>query len=368
MPRPAPTPTPKPEPSQENTPVDQSLVEFTQFKRLPFDIENVSAVSPIGGFGGIHTRSNPMLVRPYGQERHVIWNKTPGKPYNVYAPATTYIFSVWKSPTSQYGLSFKIYGDYRDGRFSFDHIHILNPELESEIISQLGESWGGGGTSWLYLPNPILVHEGDILGQTSVYTFPSNWDWLVVDETRHEGVIAPDHYRSNIFAYSRSVYDLCTDEVKQQLRSLAGKPGVLQKGQPILGQFGSDVPGTLSGTWFYDVTDDSRWGPKLAIFRPYHMDSSKVEIKLAMPELDLYGVWIISPSESGNTNPEPTNVTPESGIVYYVLDSGSYYTEEFGLLIVQLNKDNTVTLETQRDHFDHEDFNEFTGNELTLTR
>jgi len=142
-----------------------------------------------------------------------------------------------------------------------------------------------------------------------------------------------------------------------------------------MGQFGSDVPGTLSGTWFYDVTDDPRWGPKLAIFRPYHLDSSKVEIKLAMPELDLYGVWVMSPSKSGNTNPEPTNVTPESGIVYYLLDKGtnrfsgaSYYTEEFGLLIVRLNKDNTVTLETQRDHFDPEVFTEFTGNELTLTR
>ena len=237
LPRPAPTPTPKLEPSQENTPVDQSLVEFTQFKRLPFDIENVSAVSPIGGFEGIHTRSNPSLVRPYGQERHIIWPKMPGKPYNVYAPATTYIFMVWKSMSGQFGLNFKMYGDYRGSCFRFDHIHILNPELESEITSQLGESWGDP-QSWLYLPNPILVHEGDILGQTGIHAAPINWDWMVEDRTWHEGVIAPEHYLTS-FVYVRSVYDLCTDELKQQLHSLARKPGETQKGEALERLLGS---------------------------------------------------------------------------------------------------------------------------------
>ena len=346
--------------TEESTPV----VEFTQFKRLPFDIENVSAVAPIGGFEGIHTRSNPKLGRPYGMERHVIWHKTPGKPYNVYAPATAYIYSVRKSTVGHYGLNFKMWGD---SHFRLDHIHDLDPELKSEVTSQLGEVWEETA-SFLYLPSAILVHEGDVLGQTGVYADSSNWDWLVEDRTRHEGVIVPGHYWSSIFAYSRSVYDLCTDEVKEQLRSLAGKPGEPQKGEPIMGQFGSDVAGTLSGTWFYDTDNDPRWGPKLAVFRWYHMDSSKVEIKLAIPELDVYGVWIISPLESGNINPEPENVTPESGIVYYILDSGTYYTEELGLLVVRVNADSTITIETHRDRFDPEDFSAFTGIELILSR
>ena len=352
------------EPALSPTPDSSPVVEFAQFKRLPFDIENVSAVAPIGGFEGIHTRSNPKLGRPYGMERHVIWHKTPGKPYNVYAPATAYISSVRKSIVGHYGLNFQMWGD---SHFRFDHIHTLDTELKSEITSQLGEVWEETA-SFLSLPSPILVHEGDVLGQTGVYADSSNWDWFVEDRTNHEGVIAPEHYWSSIFSYSRSVYDLCTDGVKEQLRSLAGKPGEPQKGEPILGQFGSDIPGTLSGTWFYAVTNDPRWGPKLAIFRPYHMDSSKVEIKLAIPELDVYGVWIINPGESGNVNPDPASVTSESGIVYYLLDSGTYYTEELGLLIVKVNTDSTITIETHRDEFDPEDFGDFTGGELTLSR
>ena len=355
---------PAEEPALNPTPDSPPVVEFTQFTRLPFDIENVSAVAPIGGFEGVHTRNDPKLGRPYGMERHVIWHKTPGKPYNVYAPATAYIYSVRKSTVGHYGLNFKMWGD---SHFRLDHIHNLDEELKAEITSQLGEVWEETA-SFLYLPSPIPVHEGDVLGQTGVYADSSNWDWFVEDRTRHEGVIAPEHYWSSIFAYSRSVYDLCTDEVKEQLRSLAGKPGEPQKGGPILGQFGSDIAGTLSGTWFYDTTNDPRWGPKLAIFRPYHMDSSKVEIKLAIPELDLYGVWTINPLESGNINPEPENVTSESGIVYYILDSGTHYTEELGLMVVRVNAESTITIETHRDIFDPEDFGDFSGGELTLSR
>jgi hypothetical protein len=354
-----PPPTAKPGPQ-----VKDEGTEFEQFTRLPFDIENVASVGPIGGFGGTNTRSNPYLGRPYGTERHFISHKTPGKPYNVYAPATTYIYSVRKSMVGHYGFNFKM---YENSEFRLDHIHVIDPGLKSKIVAQLGEGWQETN-AFEILPFALLVREGDILGQTGVYADSWNWDWLVVDRNRHEGIIVPEHYWSDIFAYSRSVYELCTDEVKEHLRSLAGNPGEPQKGEPILGQFGSDVAGTLSGTWFYDVTNDPRWGPKIAVFRRYHMDSSKVEIKLAIPELDVYGVWIISPGEPGNINPEPENVTPESGIVYYILDGGTYYTEELGLMVVRVNADSTITIETQRDQFDPEDFSDFTGSELTLSR
>ena len=354
-----------PSTSSEKTPAQNNLstVEFTQFTRLPFDIENVIAFSPIGGFSGIHSRSNPYLGRPYGTERHFIWHKSPGTPYNVYSPATTYIISVRKTEGSgHYGLNFKIHDE---SYFRFDHIHILDPELESAIVSQLGGTWEET-SPFVSLPTPILVYEGDVLGQTGVYADSVNWDWFVEDRTRHEGIIAPDHYWSAIFAYSRSVYDLCTDKVKQQLASLAGEPGVPQKGSPILGQFGSDAPGTLSGTWFYDYANDPRWGPKLVIFRPYHLDSSKIEIKLAIPELDLYGVWIVEPNASDNVNPDPNAVTAEFGLVYYILDDHS--TDESGLLMVQVNPDSTITIETHKDSFETTEFNDFTGDELTLVR
>ena len=57
-----------------------------------------------------------------------------------------------------------------------------------------------------------------------------------------------------------------------------------------------------------------------------------------------------------------------AGTVYYLLDGGDYYTKESGLLVVRVNADSTITMETHRDHFDPEDFSDFTGSELTLSR
>ncbi len=160
--------TSNPEPGNQSDPYIRSVSEdpelvFREFTRLPFDIENVSAVSPVGGFGGSQVRSNPALGRPYGTERHFIWHKTPGTAYTVYAPASTYIVSVRKSSgIGDYGLNFRMYGE---SQFRLDHIHRLDDELESKIDTQLG---GWEETSpFIPLPVPIPVMAGDILGQTS---------------------------------------------------------------------------------------------------------------------------------------------------------------------------------------------------------
>ena len=361
--------TSNPELGNQSDPYNQSASEdaefvFKEFTRLPFDIENVSAVSPVGGFGGSQVRNNPRLGRPYGTERHFIWHKTPGTAYNVYAPASTYIVSVRKSSgIGDYGLDFRMYGE---SQFRLDHIHTLDPELKSKIDAQLG---GWEETSpFISLPVPIPVRAGDILGQTGIKDNSVNWDWLVEDHTQHEGVTYPEHYWSPVFAYSRSVYELCTEEVKRQLETLAGYPNQPQKGLPILGQFGSDVAGTLSGTWFNSYTNDPEWGPRIAVFRPYFLDSGQIEIKLAIPELDLYGVWVISPEKSGY-QPNPRQVTADSGIAYYLLEpANSSEQGEYGLLMAQVTADGSIRLETHRDSFNPEEYPAFSGNELTLTR
>ena len=98
------------------------------------------------------------------------------------------------------------------------------------------------------------------------------------------------------------------------------------------------------------------------------MDPAKIEIKLAIPELDLYGVWNITPGQSG-INQEPWTITPDSGIVYYLLEENDVSRfGEYGLLLAQVTSDGTIRLETHRDSFNPGDFPVFPGSELTLSR
>ncbi len=173
-----------------------------------------------------------------------------------------------------------------------------------------------------------------------------------------------------LFASAKSAYDFASDEVKQQLESLAGywtgAEFIPSEGLPVLGQCGDDTEGTLSGIWFYDYTDNSTWGPKLAGFIPYFLDTGQLYVKLAIPEVDLYGIWVITTNASGNINLDPKTVTSESGIVYYTLNNPG--NDENGLLMVQVNSDGTIKLDTHKDSFDPAAFPNFTGSELTLSR
>ena len=78
-------------------------------------------------------------------------------------------------------------------------------------------------------------------------------------------------------------------------------------------------------------------------------------------------MWVVEPNTLGNVNPDPRTVTAEYGMVYYVLDD-DYSSDESGLLMIQVNPNSTITLETYRDSFEPTEFNGFSGGELTLVR
>lgn len=343
---------------------------FTEFTHLPFDLEYVAAITPIGNILGTHTRSNPQTVRPFGFERHAIWHKNPGTAYNVYAPATTYIYSVRKSQgIGDYGMNFRI-----TDRISFrhDHIHSIADTIRDKVEAQIGP-WEES-SPFIMLPEPIPVKAGDLLGQTGFKAGSVNWDWFVGEGGEpNPGITNPDSYVTSmgqLFIPAKSVYDYASDELKSTLADLTGYwNGVVfeeRVGNPPMGQCGDDIAGTLSGIWFYDTADDPTWGPKVALFLPYYLDTeNKISIRLAVPELSVYGAWTVTLAASGSVDIAPKDVTVAKGAVYYVLDDNN--SEENGLLRVEMNPDGSITIETSTDTAVG-NFPDFTGAEKILTR
>lgn len=339
--------------------------------RLPFDASNVGAIQPLGGLGS-GGRSNPELGHPYGNERHFIKHKSTQTPYNVYAPATTKITAFRKSDlTSQWRFNMEIDSD----TFVFvDHLTSAAASIESAIAAQFGGSVPATSGTNMLSP-PISIIAGDLLGQTGPGTGPGGaWDYGAVDPGYAAGITTPANYFSETYQYARSPYDFATDAAKAQMESLFGDWDLQTSsftprlGAPPQGTYGNDSAGTLQGNWFYDIAFSTTWGPNLAVFSPYYLNVSKLQIRLAIPDLDIYGVFYdLAMNNAGNINPNPKNVNSSSGIVYYHLPN-SYGGSENGLLMVRYNSNGTLTIETHNGSTDTAAFPNFGAGALTLTR
>ncbi|GEM_PF-6357165 len=338
-----------------------------QFTRLPFDIENVGAISPLGDFGSV-SRSQTGSGHPYGNERHFIWHKSPlGRAlYNVYAPGDGTIAAFKMTNVPSYGPQYQLYFQIDDKRtYYIAHINKLEPALEAKISKVLG---GISETSNpQQMDNSVAVKAGDVLGETGAT--PVNWDWGLTDNNYSTGITDPSHYTGMEAGHARSVYDLSSDEVKIELRKLSGiwnsvnQTFTHRAGEPPLGRLGGDVKGTLSGTWF--ETYDFNPYPHLAIFSPYTYDANKLQIMLEIPDLDLFGRYQATEIEPlGGASLDPAKITGASGIVGYHLRNGT----EDGVLMVRVNADETITVEAIRGAEDLSANSTFSSKAITLKR
>ncbi len=327
---------------QQNSTQQTTKAEF-KFVRFPFDIKDIGSVAPVGEFSGI-TRQTASDSHAYGNMRHYIFSKKPGEyAYNVYVPADGEITGFRNEQTTgQFRFNFKI-----DDRsfYYFDHIQSLNPEIVEKLKPYFGSPLRfTRGVEEVY-PS-ILVKTGFVLGQTGLKG--SAWDWGVIDSSYCRDIIHPEHYYQD--RCPRSVYDFMSDEMKDQVALLAGywvppPQGMgLQavKTTPVLGQYAHDVAGTLSGGWFEEYQS---W--QNAFFIPDPYEPNTFQIRLAVPELSVFGVWNKIALETGNVNPDPKKVTPASEIVSYVLPlTNARDNSEYGVLLVRVNNDETITVET----------------------
>lgn len=125
---------------QTNEQISQQDVKSFKFTRLPFDIQDIGSIAPIGEFTGI-TRQTAATSHFAGGYRHYVFSRDPGKrDYNVYAPSDSKITATrFSKMTGQHRFNFTI-GDQDGPAFYYlDHIQSLSPEL----TSKLKESFGG---------------------------------------------------------------------------------------------------------------------------------------------------------------------------------------------------------------------------------
>lgn len=160
-----------------------------------------------------------------------------------------------------------------------------------------------------------------------------------------------------------------TDEMKTQAATLAGYwvPGQgldPVKTTPVLGQYAHDVAGTLSGGWLKEYKTGNT-----AFFVPDSYEPNALQIRLSISEFSVFGVWNKIAISSGGLNPDPTTVTPASGIVGYLLGSQNRRdTEDYGILLVRVNSDETITVETLANQTAMPDNPSFSDAAITLKR
>lgn len=326
-----------------NAPAPAAVLLFT---RLPFDAAGVGGITPLGTLGG-GTRAAPELGHPFGNERHFIWHRNPGVDYTVYAPVSARIVAFRESTSNDFRVDFLLYQGPDGKRVTsyLDHITALDPAFRAALESRIA---GGIRVTSATVPvSPALeVSAGMVLGTTG--QTPVNWDWGIVDE-RTTAVARPESFFSDITQNARPVYDYATPQVQAQLRALTGQWNaatqtfVARVGTPPMGEFTNDAPGTLSGIWFQDPASEPY--PRAVSINVYSLDTSRLQMLLQVPALDLFGKYVDIPvAASGTQNRAPTDVTAASGIVSYVLANGV----ENGVLYARVNADGTITLEAVR--------------------
>jgi len=351
-------------PAQSTSQTQPEAKEF-RFARLPFDIKDIGSIAPVGEFGGINRQSAPNSHQ-YGNYRHYIFSKKPGEyAYNVYVPADGKITGFrHHDQTKQFRFDFRI----NDKAYYYiDHIQSLSPEILTKLKPLFGDP--PRYTQAVEQVEPgISVKAGDILGQTGLVGIA--WDWGVMDETNCQDIIHPEHYQQD--RCPRSAFDFMTDQMKSDISSLAGywtpPPNGLGlqavKTMPILGQYAHDKAGTLSGGWFQVLNS---W--QNAFFVPDSYEPNALQIRLAIPELSIFGVWTRVGIGTGSVNPDPKKVTAQSGIVSYVLGKNNARdNSEYGVLLTRVNNDETTTVETLVNRTTPPSNPAFTSKAITLKR
>lgn len=329
------------EDTPEDTPYINADFEYTV---LPASEEYIGAISPLGWLGA-STRSRPDLAHPLGDERHhVFFNERFSGGIEIRAPGSGYIEWASMSHLNEWGFTIHV-----DDRLSYymDHIGCLNSTLKNQLmeIHDFNES----GPVNAYINRRVKVNAGQVVGYSNTTKY---FDWGTVDKSRINGISNRSHYTWDRHVYGAPAYDYASDSLKPVIKSLYGIwNGPANKSHPqddgvIGGSVRCDINGTLQGIWFYDHTYDDTWGQKIAMFSPYCLNHSNIQIRLSIPELSVYGNWQnITMSSSGNLDRKPHLVTNTSGIVGYLVNRSMGVGEE-GLILVQVIDGHHIRVET----------------------
>ena len=262
------------------------------------DITKIRSLSQIG--------SNA-LFNPGAQARSYITIRG-GEVVPIYAPIN--------STVTMIAYSNKFYPDfvrpeYRldmkascEVTYSFDHIVSIVEKLQKQAPKTPANKSSEG----IYVSIPIQA--GELLGYTSGTVQAKTWDFVFINSAHNTFHINQDRWISDYSKHNDCPYDYFTDDLKDEYYSLIERP---DNSKNTCGPFLRDVPGTISGYWFKDNSNENQ-GKRFGISNGKHF----VEFILA-DERNFFSI------RDGNPNRiSPESVTIGENVCYFDSDNKKY--------------------------------------------
>ncbi len=274
----------------------------------PLEISAFSEVEPLGYL-------NPEGGHTFPSDHSGLVFVDPSRFYNVRAPADGIIVEIeyrvetWPPDSGRTGTydDFKVVIALSKTFMTFlDHLS----EIDESILDVTGPLEVG------FNRVEIPVEEGQIIGRAGGRPKAQlGLDWGIFDKNVSH-YVNPERYGR--YAHVESFIPYCQEELRETLLSK-----VKRTAEPRIGQFDYDEPGKLVGNWFLEGIDPkdplSDWEKHLS-FVYYNMDPNSIRIGIGGTLPIRKGAY----SVKGNS-PDPAEVTVDTGMVVYYLDSPSEY-------------------------------------------
>jgi len=320
------------------------------FSTLPFDVSNITGWVPLGAL------NPPGHTFPTDHQYIYLKNFSSGNaPVTLYAPGNVTItgarivhYNNGAAP-DDYALDFT---PCRELSVNFGHVRTLAPAILTALgpfdqqCASYSPAPGTTVNNCFTKRVEIKVGAGDIIGtsagldlllfdsrvQPIVYANPSRW---IQNETGFDHFhVAPmsDYYSEP----ARSI-------VGRLLGSFDGKTH--RTVEPLGGSIGSDIAGTVQGTWMNATQPTYPESPHLAIV-PDNVDPTRIDVSIGIsqPAFDP-GAYTFTPSTIGVTNRHPATITPGASI--YCWEIGYSASDRRGVVLVQLVDAKTLRVEAR---------------------
>ncbi|MBW2618173.1 MAG: hypothetical protein JRC92_04800 [Deltaproteobacteria bacterium] len=277
------------------------------FTYPPVDLGDVSFFTPLGNM----TAGGHILPTNHTYFSFTTQEQVYPPPYRVIAPADGRLVMVCRleftnsSPDQSWTTG--SYNLYIEHSCTFYSYFINVNELSSRIQAALGQELAVGEYKYLRLE----ISAGEILA------WAGSWravDFGVVDTARENYFVVPEHYGSHETLYIQSPFDYYGEPLKSQLEAIGPRTA-----EPLGGKNHYDIDGRLAGNWFLDGCGTYQGCEG----RPYYYAHLAFVYDNMLPQWLAFSFSEAFPLDGQygirNNQPDPAEVSPESGLIKYDL-------------------------------------------------
>lgn len=245
-----------------------------------------------------------------------------------------------------------LFSSCRETFAEFGHVRSIAPSLLAKLppfdqgCTTYSPAPGSSVTACWTKGVEVRVSAGEMIGTTAgldlwlfdarvtpiIYANPARWGGATA------GI---DHFHVVPFS------DYYAEPMRSTVQSMLGSyDGRIQRTIPPLGgTIGTDVPGSVQGTWFFGTEPTYPESPHLAIV-PNHIDPRRIEISMGTSGGSYpSGLRAMMPSENGPFNRHPAQITPGPTVHCWDLINAGDLGTGYGIALIQLVDATTLRIE-----------------------